>query len=242
MSTLWVALLGLVTWTPTNQQRSPGSGAHPGAELRCRRPNWSLLGDRSREISEKRPTPRTNRQAGCLAGAQLQGKGRPHGRGAGGRFTPDGLRSGGEWASRAERPRPCGEAWKRRGAACQAPREAGPHFPASLAGGFAPRLCSHTLWLDRLVPGGGSGPQTFPQLLAPGCKTLRGPTIRRLREVLPPPCRQQWRGRRTGTWHLPDGVGLETPEAILTSLPSFCLPGSDGLLDSPVCPWIFLVV
>lgn len=83
MSALWVALLGLVTWTPTNQQRSPGSGAHPGAELRCRRPDWSLLGDRSREISEKHPTPRTNRQAGCLAGAQLQGKGRPHGRGAG---------------------------------------------------------------------------------------------------------------------------------------------------------------
>lgn len=113
-------------------------------------------------------------------GPQLQGKGCPHGVGVGGRFTPDGLRSGGEWAPRPERPRPCGEAWKRRGDACRAPHEAGPRFPASLAGGFAPRLCSRTLWLDRLVPGGDSGPQTFPQLLAPGCKILRRLTIRQL--------------------------------------------------------------
>lgn len=161
-------------------QHSPRSGAHREAGLRFRRPDWSLPGDCSREIPEKHPTPRTKRQAGCLAGPQLQGKGCPHGVGAGGQVHS---RWPAEWRGvgpRPERPRPCGEAWKRRGAACRAPHEAGPRFPASLAGGFAPHLCSHTLWLDRLVPGGDSGPQTFPQLLAPGCKTLRHLTIRQL--------------------------------------------------------------
>ena len=132
--------LGLLQWKRGSSR--PRSGAHPEAGLRFRRPDWSLPGDCSREIPEKHPTPRTKQQAGCLVGPQLQGKGCPHGVGVGGRFTPDGLRSGGEWAPRPERPRPCGEAWKRRGDACQAPHEAGPRFPASLAGGFAPRLCS----------------------------------------------------------------------------------------------------
>lgn len=103
-------------------------------------------------------------------------------------------------------------------------------------------LPSHALWLDRLVPGGGSGPQTLPQLLAPGCKPLRGPTIRWLGGVLLPPFGQQRRGRRAGTWRLPEGVRLETPEDILTSLPSFCLPGSDSLLTSPARPRMFPIV
>ena len=49
VSTLWTALLGL-----TDQQHSPGSGAHLGAGLWCRRPDWSLPGDHT---GDKRSPP-----------------------------------------------------------------------------------------------------------------------------------------------------------------------------------------
>ena len=139
VSTLWTALLGL-----TEQQHSPGSGAHLGAGLWCRRPDWSLPGDHTGESPEKRPTPRTKRQAGCLLGPRLQRRGHPHGGASAHSTEHAGARAlqmaSGVEGSGCPGQRGPGPAWrhgKRQGAACRAPHEAGPHFPEGLAGGFA---------------------------------------------------------------------------------------------------------
>lgn len=240
VSALWAALLGL-----TDQQRSPGSRAHPGAGLWCRRPDWSLPGDRTGEIPEKRPTPRTKLQAGCLVGPRLQGRGRPHGGASAHSTEHAGARAlqmaSGVEGSGCPGQRGPGPAWrhgKRQGATCRAPHEAGPRFPAGLAGGFA-QPCpvvgqAHAWWRQRASD---APPASGSRLQAP-----EGPDHQVAGGVIPPPFGQQRRGRRAGTWCLPEGVGLETPEDILTSLPSFCLPGSDSLLTSPARPRIFPIV
>lgn len=221
-------LCGWLCWAwspgaPTNQQRSPGRRGSSRSEL-VSPPDWSLMRGHSREISEKHPTPRTNRQAEVSGGGPATGQGTPSRQGAGAGSLQMACRVEGV-GSQARSPGPAGRHGRGRRCLPEPLVRLGPRFPAGLAGGFAPRLCSHTLWLDRLVPGGGSGPQTFPQLLAPGCKTLRGPTIRRLRRSSYHPAGSSGGAAGLGPGASLMGSGLETPEDILTSLPFLLPPG-----------------
>lgn len=240
VSALWAVLLGL-----TDQQRSPGAGLTREQAYGVATLTGASLGTALEKSLRSVPLPGQSCKQGVWwgpgyrAGDALTGGASAHStEHAGARALQ--MASGVE-GSGCPGQRGPGPAWrhgKRQGATCRAPHEAGPRFPAGLAGGFA-QPCpvvgqAHAWWRQRASD---APPASGSRLQAP-----EGPDHQVAGGVIPPPFGQQRRGRRAGTWCLPEGVGLETPEDILTSLPSFCLPGSDSLLTSPARPRMFPIV
>ena len=176
VSALWAALLGL-----TDQQRSPGAGLTREQAYGVATLTGASLGTALEKSLRSVPLPGQSCKQGvwwgpgyragdALTGGQvhtaLSTRGHVHSR-----WSVE-WRGVGAQAREAQALR--GGMGRGRALPAEPPMRLGPAFQRASLGA----LPSHALWLDRLMPGGGSGPQMLPQLLAPGCKPLRGPTIR----------------------------------------------------------------
>ena len=125
-------------------QHSPRSGAHQEAGLRFRRPDWSLPGTAAEKSLRSIPLPGQSGKQGVWRGPSYRARDALTGSGRGGRFTPDGLRSGGEWVPGQRGPGPAGRHGRGGELPAEPPMRLGPASQQASLGAL-PLTCAATL-------------------------------------------------------------------------------------------------